>query len=508
MRRQVAYLISLLVTGSFLGGFIGKQIGAEKQSGELHPTAASQTSSRSYERTERFDRDPGWDRQNNQSVKPRTIRQDFGFSRTAHAGGKPGEMGGFITPAAEPAYYAKKLAAKTFKDRLTASGTLACTGSAFHALIGFFNADTLNEWRTPNTMALRISGRGDVFYAWLEYAAQTWRAGGDSPQGFPTKKDPKTGRQRLEGFASKGIVHRWTLSYDPEAHNGRGVVTATIDGVKAVCNLTDGHKEDGAVFNRFGLLNLMKSADTGGEVWLDDISVNGEKEEFGQDPGWEGFNNRRKYETSIIRPQFDFGYRTTNFAGGAKAGELGGVLYRGDCRYPERMAYFADRLSDLTLEKPLKASGKVCLRRGVSDSSVLIGFFHSKDSTSVTPSQASGVPKSFFGISTDGPSSVGFYFAPIYRVNGDRQRYASGKMPRIYPDGKSHDWSLEYSPTEAGGKGQVTVTLDKQSVKLVLGDGHKTAGSRFDRFGLITTWIDGNGQTIYFDDLTYTWKQE
>ncbi len=58
------------------------------------------------------------------------------------------------------------------------------------------------------------------------------------------------------------------------------------------------------------------------------------------------------------------------------------------------MAYYADRLSDLTLAKPLRASAKVCLKRGVSDSSVLIGFFHSKDSTAVTPSQDSGIPKS------------------------------------------------------------------------------------------------------------------
>ena len=26
----------------------------------------------------------------------------------------------------------------------------------------------------------------------------------------------------------------------------------------------------------------------------------------------------------------------------------------------------------------------------------------------------------------------------------------------------------------------------------------------FDRFGIITTWIDGNAQRVYFDDLTYT----
>jgi hypothetical protein len=31
--------------------------------------------------------------------------------------------------------------------------------------------------------------------------------------------------------------------------------------------------------------------------------------------------------------------------------------------------------------------------------------------------------------------------------------------------------------------------------------------TRFDRFGLIMTWIGGNGQQVYFDDLTYACKQ-
>src|SRR4051794_14722250 len=138
------------------------------------------------DRTERFDRDPNWDGNNNraESPGPRTVRQDFGYSRTAHAGGKPGEMGGLISPAAEPAYYAKRLPAKSLGDALSASGTLACTGRKFHALAGFFDAGTLNEWRTPNTIALRLSGRGDVFYAWVEYATSRWRAGGDSPRGL------------------------------------------------------------------------------------------------------------------------------------------------------------------------------------------------------------------------------------------------------------------------------------------------------------------------------------
>ena len=45
-------------------------------------------------------------------------------------------------------------------------------------------------------------------------------------------------------------------------------------------------------------------------------------------------------------------------------------------------------------------------------------------------------------------------------------------------------------------------------MRLVLSDGHRKIGARFNRFGIITTWVDGNSQTIYFDDLTYTCKQE
>jgi hypothetical protein len=78
--------------------------------------------------------------------------------------------------------------------------------------------------------------------------------------------------------------------------------------------------------------------------------------------------------------------------------------------------------------------------------------------------------------------------------------------PHIYPDGVSHDWSLEYSPQGAAGNGQITLTLDQQSVRLDLHKGHRATGAHFNRFGIITTWIDGNSQTIYFDDLTYTCK--
>jgi hypothetical protein len=106
------------------------------------------------ERAEHFDREPGWEGRNNrtENPKPRPIRQDFGYSRTANAGGQAGEIGGLITAAAEAAYYGKRLEPKTLADPLTASGRLVCKGGKFHVLLGFFNADTVNEWRTPNTI--------------------------------------------------------------------------------------------------------------------------------------------------------------------------------------------------------------------------------------------------------------------------------------------------------------------------------------------------------------------
>jgi hypothetical protein len=73
------------------------------------------------DRFESFDRDPGWEGQNDRagSPEPRAIRQDFGYSRTAHAGGRAGEIGGFLSPAAEPAYYAKVIPTATLEgDRL------------------------------------------------------------------------------------------------------------------------------------------------------------------------------------------------------------------------------------------------------------------------------------------------------------------------------------------------------------------------------------------------------
>lgn len=457
-------------------------------------------------RTQTFDQDPRWEGVNNRMARqqqPVNIEQDFGYSRTANAGGKAGEIGGRVHAAGEAAFYGKVINEKTFDMPMTASGKLAIADGGTHLLLGFFNARTVNEWRTPNTVAIRINGRGDHFFAYVEYCTAKWRAGGDTTP-FPSVTNPDTGKSALIGFPSGKKAHTWSLRYDPKANNGMGVVTASIDGKTAVCKLDAGHKADGAAFNRFGILNVTKSADNATEIWLDDVVIDGRLESFDEDPKWEGRNNRAKYQTRLVRPWFDFGWSETNFCGGEKQGELGGIIYRGDCRYPERMACYADKVGPLTLDKPIRASGKVVLLRGVSDSTTLFGFFNMATAMKSNPSQSQGIPEGVLGVHIEGPSREGFKFYPVTRMAGADGAYAHELAPHIWPDGKVRQWKLEYDPQGADGKGRVSVWLDGKSAFMDLKEGEKGSGTTFDRFGIVTPWIDGNGQTAYFDDITYS----
>lgn len=456
------------------------------------------------QRHQDFNTDPHWEGRNNRTDKVpcRTTSQDFGYSAaTAHAGGAPGEIGGTIQTAADLAYYAVRLPRPmTFNDRLSASGKVAFTGGRAPFLAGFFNAENSIGWRTRNSLAMRLDNRGQVFHAHIEYATDRWRAGGE----FIGAVDPATGRKTMKEFPLAG-VHHWSFVYDPGANAGGGAVIFTLDDRHVVMNLDPGHKADGAVFDRFGLFNVMKSSDDQVTVYLDDLTINGHKEGFSRDPGWDQRGNRRTFNDCVVRPRFDFGWSRTNFAGGSP-GELGGVVFRGDDRRPHTMASYADRLNPLTLEAPLIASGRVCLVRGISDSTTLLGWFHSQDS--VAPGRSDlALPRGFLGIMVEGPSSEGFLFRPACCSARGQASAVARRGPRIEPDSRPHRWSLRYDPHANHGNGKVAVTLDEESTTLDLGRECRSNGPRFDRFGIITTHIDGNYQFIYFDDLVYTATQ-
>src|SRR5687768_7014532 len=85
--------------------------------------ARAQEPARTSTKSESFDRDPGWEAHNNRIVPEEypTVTQGFGYSKTNIAGKSPGEMGGLVTRAAEPAYYADKIGPKTLDEKLSAS---------------------------------------------------------------------------------------------------------------------------------------------------------------------------------------------------------------------------------------------------------------------------------------------------------------------------------------------------------------------------------------------------
>ena len=97
----------------------------------------------------------------------------------------------------------------------------------------------------------------------------------------------------------------------------------------------------------------------------------------------------------------------------------------------------------------------------------------------------------------------------MLRTKAGDSSYANVReSPMIHPDGRSHDWTLDFDPQAAGGKGQIAVKLDGKTTSLDLPESVKASRTTFDRFGIVTSWIDGNSQDVYWDDISYTAAQE
>ena len=124
------------------------------------------------ERFEAFDVDPGWDGYHNipNASTLREVRQDFGYSATTHSGETPGEVGGTIQPDGLPAYYAKVLSPRDLDTPLRVSGVLHVPKGPGNTFLGFFNHETVNEWRAPNALGFRINQRGETFQHHLDGA--------------------------------------------------------------------------------------------------------------------------------------------------------------------------------------------------------------------------------------------------------------------------------------------------------------------------------------------------
>ena len=362
-------------------------------------------------------------------------------------------------------------------------------GGGSNVIFGWFNKNS-RGWRTPNSLGFRIDGNGETkFWVFYEYGTQGYLTGGGGCFEGEAYQRTKTPPEKIDS-----AVHTWSLSYDPNGAKGQGEITFLLDDRKYVLALAPGHKEDGAVFDRFGVMNAQTTGDSL-SAWFDDLVLDGVQEDFSKDPGWEGNGNRAKFVDRAIRPYHDFGFSQTNHAGG-QLGEIGGIVWRADEKRPEDSGYYADVVGPLSLEQPLHAEGRVAMTKAGADSAVLIGWFNSK-----TPIGAP--PNNLAGIMVEGPSRIGHYFRPLYsNSKGDSALQQEG--PVLRPNSKSHNWTLDYDPNGAGGNGRITVTLDGESVSIDMKPGVKKAGASFDRFGMLSWQTGGHHVEVYLDDLKYT----
>jgi hypothetical protein len=455
------------------------------------------TTATAAEQLENFDRDPDWRGFRNRLVPNPipVVRQSFGYRPTHHAGGRgAGEIGGWIQRSMTPAAYAKIISPKTFADKLTASGRLAMRKNSGNSgmLFGWFHS-TSRGWRMPNSIVFRLDGNGDTYWVLFEYGTSHWLTGGGATfEGrYQTTRTPP--------FAADGTAHQWKFEYDPDANDNQGGLRFVFDGREFTAELLPEHKADGAVFDRFGMVNQQN---TGGgmEVYFDDLVIDGESEEFSVDPRWDAQGNEAQFEERTIRPMHDFGYSATAFAGG-EPGEIGGVIWR-----DEPPAYYAGSAGPFTLEDELVASGKLVFSGAGSDSGVYLGWFNGASKEKKVSPDHQEAQKNILAVAIEGPSRIGHYFRPAYSTA--RGNVESTIGPLIRPDGQRHNWSLRYSPAGANGAGLIIVALDGHEQQLPLKPGDRKIGATFDRFGFFNMQTGGHYVRVYVDDLRYSKARE
>jgi hypothetical protein len=512
-------------------------------------------------KTETFDHDPAWDNSHNrvEASDPPTVKQDFGWST--------GQIGGTVWKSTTPAWYGTPLEKPlSFKDGFSASGKIAVTrdgGKGGVAYLGFFNHER-QGWRPWSSMAMRIVQDGDHAFIYLDYMTGKWQAGAaemkltipadGSEHTWRLVYDPNATRapwtdialhdyltkgrqtvddllvkarkaepdvtraaleQRLKAALEKGQVNFlarhgsefWSLKQDKEEL--KGMVSVQVDDAPLYRTYLSAEMRDQPVtLDRFGIFN-MQLYHGALNFHVTDLVVIDRKIDLSKDPGWTGLNNRTEFVERDFQRQ-NFGYSPdTNFAGGKK-GEIGGQFYNVEPIDPLH-GYYADEVGRLTLDDPIRFSGKITFIEGSTDAGMFFGFFRAEDEKAALPPNgaiAPGWPQpNVLGVVIDGPAKVGWYFAPVCTA-AKRELSVDKAGPVFLPTREHRTFEFIYDPQANNGLGRITITLDGQApFTLDLKPGQRTAGATFDHFGLMSFRRGGKYSTLYFDDLTYTTRR-
>lgn len=481
------------------------------------PTPAAEPNAQGL-KAESFDRDPQWEGHSNRVVPQKipTVTQNFGYSATLHTGGRtPGEIGGRITRTTRCAYYAAPIEPKTLDDKLSASGSFAITTAQAGAgvFFGWFNANQ------PGGSGRPIGSLGLHFDFEQSGGRLAVRLLTGTNQGCGTFITPYLpGKYRTTPLKFDAVRYDWTLDYDPAGADGDGSFTFTLHSdrhppitvdpslpaasqteerarfpttTRFTVPLTPGFKRQGTRFDRFGVMNMMKSGGTA-TMYFGNLKLDGQALDVGDAKRWIGSGNSDTYEDRELVGAHNFGFSADSARAGGAKGEIGGDFWRSG-----NYGYYADRVGPLSLDDRLEARGRVTMVVGGPDADMMFGWFSSAK-RDASPIETGG----FLGVAVGGPTRVGHYFAPSLTASGGL-RGKVDSAPILVP-GRSYTWSLTYDPAGGDGHGLIRVVLGDESVELNLKPEHRRAGASLDRFGMFTSQAGGQMVRIYLDDLTYT----
>jgi hypothetical protein len=395
-------------------------------------------------KTEHFDRDPGWESYNNRNlpkVMP-TVTQDFGYSNTTFAGKVPGEIGGRVTRASEPAWYGARIAAKTLDDKLSASGTFALTGGGGGICFGWFNGQQPSGMGRPvNSLGMMLSAAkagGRLAIHLITAQNQVCATFVTRYERYKTPEERAV--KRPTPIKRDGTRYHWRLDYDPKAKVGNGQIQFTIksesdkpeefEGKLFTVDLPAGFKRQGTAFDHFGLINVTRP---GGAltIYFGDLVLDGQSQDLSRDPKWDGSGNHATYPAKEVGGAHDFGFSATSHAGGT-AGEVGGLIWR------DPYAYYADRIGPLSLDDRLEARGRFVLVSGAPDSGLFFGWFNSQVKQVDDEQPLKG--RNFIGLSIGGPTRIGHYFFP--NLTTAQARGGHVKEGPVLKPGKTYKWTL------------------------------------------------------------------
>ncbi len=214
--------------------------------------------------SESFDRDPQWSGQGNRAKFDDynlVGAHRFGFSDTAFAGGRRGEIGGLMYSAPEkPGYYADKIGRLTLDHRLTASGKVAVRqyGPDSGMYVGWFDS-ARRGWPPANILGVLIDGPGS------NPRFRACAASADPKVALPYR------RETTAPIPPDGQSHLWKIEYHPESDGGQGRLTVWFDDHQDSFALPPGLRKAGAAFDRFGLF-VHEGGGQASLIYLDDLT--------------------------------------------------------------------------------------------------------------------------------------------------------------------------------------------------------------------------------------------